>query len=360
MRTSAPSSSAEDVRARAGRPALAVSRARRKRGVASRPARNADAARAGRRAGTEGRRRCCFPRGKRTARTSSAIARRRRSGCSCVDADRPRRRREPRQRQGRSPQRCGRADSPEPARFRSSTTGTERTEPFGLRAPAHEGAGPAHRGARATPRRLAADRPARGRAAADPAADRPDRGRSRPVPTSSSGAASARRTGPPTSSTPSSRTGVVRAQRAGAADERPRPPARRCSRTARSHERTRAWIRDNDCFRRDILELLRQRRADGLTRHPRHLRGAMGIDRVDEQSQRDADAGVPDDPRRGRDHRARRARAAVGSGRAGVSRRRRRPVRRGGETGSRTSGGSPPSASLGRSHCHADRAGRRR
>ena len=31
---------------------------------------------------------------------------------------------------------------------------------------------------------------------------------------------------------------------------------RRRSRTARSHERTHAWIRDNDRFRRDILELL--------------------------------------------------------------------------------------------------------
>ena len=31
---------------------------------------------------------------------------------------------------------------------------------------------------------------------------------------------------------------------------------RRPSRTSRSHERTHAWIRDNDRFRRDILELI--------------------------------------------------------------------------------------------------------
>ena len=46
-----------------------------------------------------------------------------------------------------------------------------------VRPPAHQGAGPAHRGARATARRTPADRPAPRRAAADPAADRPDRGR---------------------------------------------------------------------------------------------------------------------------------------------------------------------------------------
>ena len=77
----------------------------------------------------------------------------------------------------------------------------------------------------------------------------------------------------------------------------------------------------------------RQLRAADLARHPGHVRRAVGLDRVDEQPQRHADAGVPDDARRGRDRRARRAGAAVGPARAGVPGRRRRPVGRGGRAG---------------------------
>ena len=77
----------------------------------------------------------------------------------------------------------------------------------------------------------------------------------------------------------------------------------------------------------------RQLRAADLARHPGHVRRAVGLDRVDEQPQRHPDAGVPDDARRGRDRRARRAGAAVGPRRAGVPGRRRRPVGRGGRAG---------------------------
>ena len=53
-----------------------------------------------------------------------------------------------------------------------------------------------------------------------------------------------------------------------------------------SYEQPRAWLRDNDRFRRDILEAARQLRAADLARHPGHLRRAVGVDRVDEQPQR--------------------------------------------------------------------------
>ena len=69
------------------------------------------------------------------------------------------------------------------------------------------------------------------------------------------------------------------------------------SRTSRSHERTDQWIRDNDRFRRDILKLLRKLRSAELARHPRHVRRTVGLDRLDQRPQRDADAGVPDDAR---------------------------------------------------------------
>ena len=47
-----------------------------------------------------------------------------------------------------------------------------------------------------------------------------------------------------------------------------------------------------------------QVRAAELARHPRHVRRPVGLDGLDERPQRDADAGVPDDARRGRDRRA--------------------------------------------------------
>ena len=88
------------------------------------------------------------------------------------------------------------------------------------------------------------------------------------------------------------------------ADERP------------SYERTRAWLRDNDGFRRDILKRLRKLRAAELARAAGHRRRAVGLDRLDAQPQRHADAGDPDEPRRGRDLGPRRARAPLGPARA--------------------------------------------
>ena len=48
----------------------------------------------------------------------------------------------------------------------------------------------------------------------------------------------------------------------------------------RSYERTRAWLRDNDRFRRDILELLGSSGPLTLARHPGHVRRAVGLDRA--------------------------------------------------------------------------------
>ena len=54
-------------------------------------------------------------------------------------------------------------------------------------------------------------------------------------------------------------------------------------------------------------------RAAQLARHPRHGVGAVGVHRLDERPQRHADARVPDAARRGRDRRARGARARCGT-----------------------------------------------
>ena len=72
-----------------------------------------------------------------------------------------------------------------------------------------------------------------------------------------------------------------------------------------------------------------QVRAARLARCPGHVRGAVGLDRVDEQPQRHADARVHDDARRDRDLLARRTRAGLGPGRAGLSGRRRADGRQG-------------------------------
>ena len=112
-----------------------------------------------------------------------------------------------------------------------------------------------------------------------------------------------------------------------------------------NYETTRAWFQDNDRFRRDILKLLRRLWAADVTRHPGHLRRAVGLVRLDEQPQRHPDAGDPGDSRRDRDRRARREGAGLGPTRAGVPGRRRGPVGRGGRAARRTSGGSPRSGS---------------
>ena len=118
-----------------------------------------------------------------------------------------------------------------------------------------------------------------------------------------------------------------RAQRAGAADERHRPLPRR--RLGVPDVRTVARM----VPRQRLLPARRPRpartlRAAAVARHPGHVRRAVGVDRVDQQPQRHPDAGVPDDARRDRDRGARRARAAVGPGRAGLPGGRRRPARR--------------------------------
>ena len=61
----------------------------------------------------------------------------------------------------------------------------------------------------------------------------------------------------------------------------------------------------------------RVRTAD-VPGHPRPQRGAVAVDRLDQQPQRHADAAVPRLPGRDRDLRAQRAAAAVGPGRAGL------------------------------------------
>ena len=110
------------------------------------------------------------------------------------------------------------------------------------RAPAHEGAGAPDRGARAAARRRAAGRPARGRrrltllqidptAAIAPSADL--------VAWSRLGSATG-----PTQLKQALERGphAVRARRAGAADERPRPLPRRAPRLAADYERPRDWL----------------------------------------------------------------------------------------------------------------------
>ena len=100
--------------------------------------------------------------------------------------------------------------------------------------------------------------------------------------------------------------------------------------------------------------------AAELARHPDTSARPVGLDGLDERSQRDADAGVPDDARRGRDRRAHRAGAAVGSPRAGVPRRPRRPGRRGRAADQERAATRLARHRAAEDHRHADRADRRR
>ena len=90
------------------------------------------------------------------------------------------------------------------------------------------------------------------------------------------------------------------------------------------------------------------------------MRGAVGLDRLDEQPQRHPDARVPDDARRGRDRRTGGTGAAVGRPGAGVSGRRRRPVRRRGAPGQERAAARLARDRPAEDDRHADRAGRRR
>ena len=219
------------------------------------------------------------------------------------------------------------------------------------RGPAHRGPRPAARRHRPTDLLEVVDRP-------DAAADRPDRGdRAQRGP---------RRLEPPRLVVPArapeagARAGpdALRAQRARAADGRPRPLPRRRAPSWPSYERVaRLAPRQRPLPARHPRPAGRLRAAD-LARHPGHVRGAVGLDRVDEQPQRHPDARVPDDARRGRDRRPRRARAAVGPGRAGVSGRRRRPVGRGGRADQERAAARARSASPGgrRRRCRSSRS----
>jgi uncharacterized protein len=90
-----------------------------------------------------------------------------------------------------------------------------------------------------------------------------------------------------------------------------------------NYERSRAWFRNNDSFRKDILKPLRKSGPLVSREIPDTCAVPWGLDWLDEQPQRHADARVHDDARRDRDLRARRPRARVGSRRTRLSRRRR-------------------------------------
>ena len=108
----------------------------------------------------------------------------------------------------------------------------------------------------------------------------------------------------------------------------------------------RDWVRANDACRRDILDRLGSSGPLPSRELPGHLRGAVAVDRVDQQPQRHAAAGVHGAARRGRDRRAAGRRPAVGPGGPGLPRRPGGPgaTRRG---ASATSGGCGRSASPG-------------
>ena len=74
------------------------------------------------------------------------------------------------------------------------------------------------------------------------------------------------------------------------------------------------WVQANDACRLDILDRLRAVGAAAVARASGHLRGAVAVDRVDQQPQRHPTAGIHGAARRGRDRRPRRPRPAVGPG----------------------------------------------
>ena len=218
--------------------------------------------------------------------------------------------------------------------------------------------GAPYRGSRAAPRLAAADRSRRGRHAPDAAPDRPDVGdragrRSRRldaprlVVPARAAAAGARR------------AEAVRAQRARAADERRRA-------LPRGRRRVAAVGADARLAARERLVQARRSRparrvgAARVTRHPRHERRAVEVDRLDAQPERDADARVPDDARRGRDLRSRRPRTAVGRARARVPEARARPVGRGGHAHQERAPSAVARHRAREEHGDAARAGRRR
>ena len=82
----------------------------------------------------------------------------------------------------------------------------------------------------------------------------------------------------------------------------------------------RDWVRANDACRLDILDRLDSVGAAAVPRAAGHLRGAVAIDRLDQQPQRHPTAGVHGAAGRGRDRRAPGQRPAVGPGGPGLPR----------------------------------------
>ena len=115
---------------------------------------------------------------------------------------------------------------------------------------------------------------------------------------------------------------AVRAGRDGSAHGRPRPLPRGRGRVP--HVRAVAGLVPGQrLVPEGHPEAAPQVRAARVARDPGHLCRAVGLERVDEQPQRHADARVHDDARRDRDLLARRTRAGLGPGRAGLSGGRR-------------------------------------
>src|SRR4051794_3324984 len=85
------------------------------------------------------------------------------------------------------------------------------------------------------------------------------------------------------------------------------------------YDEPRNWMKANDKFRRDVLKLLRRSGPLPSREIPDTCAVPCGVDRLDERSQRHADARVHGSPRRGRDRGARRARADLGFGGARLS-----------------------------------------
>ena len=92
----------------------------------------------------------------------------------------------------------------------------------------------------------------------------------------------------------------------------------------------RAWVKANDACRRDILRRLKASGPLLDARAARHVRGAVGLDRVDQQPQRREDARPHGGAGRGRGRRPARDGASLGPGGAGLPRRSGRPRRGGG------------------------------
>ena len=152
----------------------------------------------------------------------------------------------------------------------------------------------------------------------------------------------------PPAAGPGSGPDALRAQRDGPADGRSGPLPRGHGGLALADEAPREWLRQNDRFRRDILDLLGTLRAAAVPRHPGHQRRGVAVDGLDQQPQRHPDAGVP----RCCAARSRSPDAGAGSGSGTWPSGSTRPIRPSSRwrrrAGAGTSGGCGRSASPGR------------